>query len=737
MVVSAQTHTGKVELPFDFLVFSAMRCFASAEKNGTSKELYKAIARTLCAEPGPVALYGMGPFLDTILDSNPELSGKVRAIIDPSASSVNHKGIPLVSHWRSLPQEIHTVFLCQLRTEPRWRLRNSMECGLKVLCPDLLAQSSELVPQEAWVVMGQNIYPASIPGMEISHDLDLVLLDLPARNNFAFPLSMGYVHKALKRIPGLKFQTMDADAILYHRFHIWRLFDLGEPVVLENGRPLDTDPWDWREECWMDPRLWGSLQALFASDINELITNLEAARPKILAMTVHQRNEWITRLVARRVKAALPETLILVGGHSCISNTFGPKAFPEYDYMVIGEAETVLGPLVRQLVNGLKPQDLPGIVSRYDSPGRIFRASCPPENLDEIGPPEYDWSQDYKLFRKYQGDTLPYMNLTRGCIWARCSFCSERFKFRTRSARAFVDELESYCQAGLHYFNFSESDFGGKTEVLAEVADEILRRGLKVQMGGQLRVNRGHDLPLLRKMVVAGIICNFGIDGLTPHTLKLQRKGYSIETVMDTLRNCKEAGINVFVNLVVGVPGETDQDVEETIQFVLDNRHMIFEVFNISPFYLAHGNSYWEKPENHGIRFFEEKETLYAKYFHGIPSHYWYSVDPYIDCTIRRKRAYKIFSVLRQSGIPVSTFAENNIMRPMLEGFQNPRDLMTEFPALAQDGPENTPPMGLPSQLMSHLQDRVMVRVADSFLAFREADLPTLQNAGGIISVHP
>jgi hypothetical protein len=737
MVVSAQTHTGTVELPFDFLAFSAMRCFTQAERCGTAPELYAAIARTLCNEPEIIALYGMGPFLDALLDASPELIGKVGAIIDPSASCASYRGIPLVAHWSSLPGNIHTVFICRLQTEIRWRLRRSMEPGLKVLCPGLLAQSPALVSPEAWVILGQHIYPACIPGLEIDDDLDLVLLDLPARNNFAFPLSMGYVHKALKKIAGLKFRTVDGDAILYHRYHIRRLFDLGEPVVLENGRTLDIDPWDWREECWMDPRLWSQLQALFADDIKELITNLIAARPRILAMTVHQRNEWITRLVARDVKAALPDTIILVGGHSCVSHTFGPKAFPEYDYMVIGEAESVIGPLLQLLLTGAQPKDLPGVVSRHDSPDRLFTPSIPPENLDEIGPPEYDWAPGFQLFRKFQGDTLPYMNLTRGCIWARCSFCSERFHFRTRSAERFVDELESYCKAGLTYVNFSESDFGGKTEILSAVADEILRRGLRIRMAGQLRINSNHDLPLLRKLVAAGIDCNYGIDGLTPHTLKLQRKGYSLDTALETLRNCKEAGIKVFVNLVVGVPGETDQDVDDTIQFILDNRHMIFEVFNISPFYLAHGNSYWDEPGKHGIRFLEDRETLYAKYFHGIPSHYWYSVDPFIDCAVRRKRAHKIFSVLRQSGVPVDEFAENNIMRPMFEGFQNPRDLLAEFPSLAYRNPGKDSTTALPRQFINYLQNRVMVKVSDLVLAVRETDLPILQGSGRIISIQP
>jgi radical SAM superfamily enzyme YgiQ (UPF0313 family) len=735
MTATVQTPQGAIDLATDLLHFSPTRCFAWGERCGRTRELYQALARALEAEPGPLALYGTGPFLEQFLEAAPGLSARLSCVVDPWCAEPQYAGLPVLPDCRSLPPG-SSIFLCELRSEPRWRLRRELEPRFRVLCPDLLAGLSELVPPVAWVVPARSIYPLEIPSLEVRPDLDLLLLNLPARNNFALPLSMGYVHLALCKVPGLAFQTLDADSVLYHRFHIARLYDLAEPVVLENGRPLQEDPWDWNEECWMDPRLWTGLHALFSRDIDELLKSLVRARPRAVAFSVHQRNEWISRLVAHRLKQALPETLILAGGHSCVSPTLGPQAFPEFDYMVIGEAETVLGPLLLQLKAGARPGDLPGVVSRYDTPGHRFTHATPEANLDAIGAPAFDFLPDFRLFQTSRGGVLPYLNLTRGCIWGRCTFCAERFPFRSRSARAFVDDLERFCQMGLHNFNFSESDFGGRPEVLEEVADEILRRGLKVQLTGQLRVNPRHDLPFLRKLVAAGIVCNFGIDGMTPHTLKLQRKGYSIETVKTCLENCREAGIRVVVNLVVGVPGETEEDVEETIRFIVDHKSYISEVFNISPFNLMHGCIYWEEPERHGIRFLGDREELYLKYGHGIPDRYWYSVEPYLDGALRRQRALRIMNELRRCDIPVSYFAEASIMLPMYQGFQNLRDLVSEVPSLAAwDLPAGAPP--LPRQLTDQLRERTVVGLSGRWLAFRNSDIPALQRASGSISVHP
>lgn len=735
MIATVETPEGSFDLATDLLNFSAMRCFAWGERTGRTAELYRAIAQELLGIEGPVALHGIGPFLEALLAAAPELAGKVPAIVDPLSTAAHYAGIPVCRDWLQLPASVGTVFLCEVRSEPRWRLRRAMEVRFRVLCPDLLERRSDLVPQVAWVPLQPSIYPIATPSLEIEPGLELLFLNLPARNNFALPLSLGYVHLALKRIPGLRFQTLDADTVLYHRYHIGRIFDRGgEPVLLGNGRPILQDPWEWNEECWMDPRLWSVLQELFAADIDELVSRLIQARPRVLAVSVHQRNEWITRYVVRRLKRAVPETVVVAGGHSCVSPTLGPQVFPEYDYMVIGEAEPVLSGLVGELRQGLVPKDLPGVVSKHDTPGRLFTPSTPPQDLDAIGAPSYDFVPDFALLRSWHGGLLPYLNLTRGCIWGRCNFCAERFPFRTRSAASFVDELEGLARLGLTQFNFSDSDFGGRPEVLEQVADEILRRGIKVRLNGQLRVHPRHEAALLKKLVAAGIGCNFGIDAMTPNTLKLQRKGYTIETVQKCLKNCREAGIKVEVNLVVGVPGETDQDVDDTIRFILEHREYITEVFNISPFYLMHGSIYWQEPERHGMVFLEQKEILYAKYAHGVPDRYWYSVGPYIDGAVRRKRALRIMTELRSHGVPVSYFAENSILLPMFQGFQNLRDLNSELPSLGCDAAPSLPPAPLP--LYDHLKERTVVELSGRWLAFRNKDLGVLQRASGTINLH-
>ncbi|MBY0430650.1 MAG: radical SAM protein [Rhodospirillales bacterium] len=644
---------GPVEIGALEVHFSAWRCFAGDEPDQPA--LLGLIAEYLVQHPGGLALYA-GDMLDRLMAEAPWLAVKVHAVIDPTGKGV--PGLPTITESAALPETVTSVFLCETRTHRRAAMARTLPPGLKALSPDIVQFLTTDIPRRAWLRRIPSIYPIDIPPIEVRPGLDLLLLDMPSRICAEPPLGMAYVHEALKKT-SLRFQTIDADIILYHRFNSQRLLDTGLPTQLGNGKPMLDDPWYSSESAWEDPRLAPFLLQMFREDLDEIIGKVIAARPKILAMSVHMRNEWSTRAVARRVKAALPEIVILAGGHSCNCPGTGPKAFPEYDYMVIGEADLVVGPLAESLARGERPANLPGVRSRHDDPARPFTPGPAAQDLDALGAPAFDWFPDPGVYRMASGFGITPLNLTRGCVWARCTFCAERFAFRTRSPKSYVDDIERYLRAGRPpIFHFSESDFGGKSEVLYEVAREIKRRGLKISIGGQLRINARCDLDFFLTLSEAGLKHpNFGVDALTPNTLRLQRKGYSLETALRNLKDARLAGMEPQINLVVGCPGETDQDIEDTIANLIRNRHIIPVLFNANPFYMAANSIYWEEPEKHNIHFYGDRKAIYEKYPFGVPSHLWYSAGPFIDADIRHERLQRLLSGARDGGLELGPAA--------------------------------------------------------------------------------
>ncbi|MFI3155416.1 MAG: radical SAM protein [Methylococcaceae bacterium] len=680
--------TGELfEAIFDHSRFSAFRCFSMQESVAEIEvPLLRRLSQEVVATSERLALYRSGPFLDYLLDHVPELVNAVTAVIDQNASTDTYRGLPVVVNISSLPPDTKAILLCETRMEICWRLRRQMPQNLACFSPDMASRYFDLVPEHAWIPNVQSIYPFNTPEIQIRPDLDVLLLDLPSRAGWQMPVGTGYVHNALKRST-VNHQTLDTDMIVYHRYQIHRLFDLGHEPILRNGLRMSQDPWDYNERMWLEPKYWPFLVDYFAEFIDEVVAKLKKARPKILGMSVHQRNEWITREMARRVKCEIPEMIILVGGHSCFTPTFGPSAFPEHDYMVIGEADLVIGPLVEKLARGEHPHNVPGVISRYDTPDHKFVPSPQAHDIDALGGFPFEIYGDMNaIYRTWYGFSSTALSLTRGCVWSRCTFCAERFAFRSRTAKHYVDDIERVIATGRPgNFSASDSDFGGSPERLHEIFEEIVKRNLKINFSGQIRINKKYNVDFFKLMHAAGVnSLNFGSDGFTANTIRLQRKGYTIKTLLENHRDCVAAGIVPNINIVIGVPGETDTDITETIKLFSENRDYFPMVNNINMLSLVNNSVYWEAPEKFNIYFYGDKDALYRKYYWGIPSRLWYSTDPFIDDSVRCGRMAQLVTGLQEAGVALGQEVIANYKDMMAgKGYSNIReDLVNDCLAL-------------------------------------------------------
>ena len=140
--------------------------------------------------------------------------------------------------------------------------------------------------------------------------------------------------------------------------------------------------------------------------------------------------------------------------------------------------------------------------------------------------------------------------------------------------------------------------------------------------------------------------------------MKLQKKGYGPDIVEQNLRDCHEAGIFTEVNWVIGVPGETEEDYKEGVDFILKNRKYIGRMANINPLILVNGSVYWINPEEHGIKFKVPQDQIASDNERYVPSNLWYSTNPFIDSNVRKRRFEDIIISLMDNGFPLGPWAE-------------------------------------------------------------------------------
>lgn len=502
----------------------------------------------------------------------------------------------------------------------------------------------------------QHIYPIPLPEIKFQNDLDLLLLEIPCRYQPMVPNGMGYLELILEKTQA-KYQIFDFNILLYHRFHGDRL--LHHKKLKLHGKIIHN-PWSTENSfLWQDPEMI----RFFHDSVEELLKELERSQPRLVGFSVHENNRMICNYLVPEIRKRLPDTKILAGGYDCYHPWTGRVLFPDFDYMFIGEAEMNLPLFMERYLAGKPVDDIAGILFKDPATDANFRRVDLLQQLDSGGYPKYHFCPDFSIYRDFHGEmTMFPISGSRGCVWSRCNFCGECINFRYRDPDKVFEEIFDFYQKGFRAFTFNESDCNGKPENLYHICEKIIESKIKVFLTGQLRIHPRSTVDYFTKLRQAGFVnLRFGIDGLSDEILKLERKGYNMKMVEANLKACREAGIVIAINIVIGVPGETDAMIEDSCANI-DRLHPYIDIVeSLNTLMLNAGSRYFTTPELFKIRFRGDKDEIYRQHPLLIPTDLWYSEEPYIDQDIRIRRLIKIISQLEKYHIRIGGFAKEMV----------------------------------------------------------------------------
>jgi len=642
--------------------------------------------RHLSANTGrELAFYGAGKLTKYFLDQHPEAANLISCIIDddPAKWGAEIHGVP-VAGLSDLPENVGTVFIASTKTEDMFAMQESLKHTKQKTAHFDLSIAGQLtpgvIPARAWRKLENYIYPMEIPKVEFEKNKDMLLLEMPPRYMPFMPYGIGCVDNILKET-GLNSQTMDLNIIWYHRYHQARIMD-----GMEKANWLKDDQFDpWEStvaESWNSadglvcyatndsdaPQHANPVVNYFRDQLDEVIDAVVEANPKIIGFSLNLNNTVMVHEVIKGVKKRLPDILVLVGGYAFYSHKLSlARSSNLYDYVIVGEAEYSLPPLIKKLQEsfstGDMPKDLPGIISRFDSPNRKWGKMPNVSDLSSLPFPKYDWLP-YHFYRTYEGNHTVPTCTSRGCSWSRCKFCCETAKYYYREPVEFVDELEWHVKQGAFTFNLFESDINGNHANLQKIMKEIVRRKLKVNLYGQFRIDKRNTPEFFRDLKAAGFcMVRFGVDGWCDNVLKNQCKSANMKITERNLRDATEAGLLCNVNMVLGVPGETEEDIEESYQNIVRLKPYInmFETLNMLR--VAAGSQYYDDPDKYKIRFRGDRDEIYRKNKTMLPEHLWYSEDPYIDDAVRVQRFRKIVRGCHEGGVTLGDYIKWSVVQ--------------------------------------------------------------------------
>jgi len=159
---------------------------------------------------------------------------------------------------------------------------------------------------------------------------------------------------------------------------------------------------------------------------------------------------------------------------------------------------------------------------------------------------------------------------SRGCT-AGCTYCikhvSYQYSVRLRSPEKIVEELWILNKLGIHNIHMYADLFTVSRDQVVEMCKLIVEQGLKLRWTCNSRVDYV-DEEMLHLMSQAGCwYISWGIESGNEQILKHARKGTYPERAFHSLTLAHKAKINNWGYFIIGLPGETEQTIRETIDF--------------------------------------------------------------------------------------------------------------------------------------------------------------------------
>jgi radical SAM superfamily enzyme YgiQ (UPF0313 family) len=156
----------------------------------------------------------------------------------------------------------------------------------------------------------------------------------------------------------------------------------------------------------------------------------------------------------------------------------------------------------------------------------------------------------------------------RGCT-AGCTYCikhvSYQYNIRLRSPENIMEELWELKRLGINNVHMYADLFTVNREQVMGLCDLMIKEKIDIKWMCNSRVDYV-DEEMLQRMAQAGNwLISWGIESGSKEVLKRARKGYRMEQAPQALGWAKKAGIKNWGYFIIGLPGETEETIQQTI----------------------------------------------------------------------------------------------------------------------------------------------------------------------------
>jgi radical SAM superfamily enzyme YgiQ (UPF0313 family) len=342
----------------------------------------------------------------------------------------------------------------------------------------------------------------------------------------------------------------------------------------------------------------------FAKD-QDFLRALKNVDPQLVGISLYADCYGITYQLINRIRRYAPDLRIVLGGPEVSANRDGvARIFDgKVDYLLCGEAEFTLGGLADALSDGDEAalEAIEGLSFKTDGVWRHHAVPQPIKDVDGIPFPQRDlispenWrAHYYRIGLKRPSDVIL---TSRGCPFS-CRFCYRLTTgYRARSPESVLAELDAIRARGIGGFSIIDDNFLSSRKRCIAILEGILAKNWRPAIKCRGRVD-SIDPALLGLMKRAGVrAVTFGMESGSQEVLDAMGKRASVEQNLRAIRMTREAGLQCYVDLFLGYPGETRETIRQTAAFLTQARPT---GINMGVLFPLHGTEIYEEARRHG-----------------------------------------------------------------------------------------------------------------------------------------
>ncbi len=326
----------------------------------------------------------------------------------------------------------------------------------------------------------------------------------------------------------------------------------------------------------------------FPHQDDKMLARMRSAPPDFVGFTTTTSSFLDGVRIAEKIKEIMPRVKTVFGGvHLSSLRERLLVEYPVIDYGVVGEGENTLAELVER--DGEGPNEIKGLIYR-DGEDVIFTGFRERQlDLDTLPFPAYHkldgFPTSYKLpiFNYPKAPNATALS-SRGCPY-QCSYCDRsvfRRSYRFHSAEYMFD-LAAYLKKkyNIRHINYYDDQFTINRKRIEEFCDLMIGSRIGTTFNCAARAEY-LDIDLLKLMKKAGCwMISLGIETGDRDLLSMHRSTNDLDMIREKVLLIKKAGIRAKGLFMMGLPGETEESIDKSMQYVFS---LPLDEFNLAKF---------------------------------------------------------------------------------------------------------------------------------------------------------